>query len=373
MATTLGLFSDRMIRRLIRDGCIKGARVRNVGPASLGLGISSRIFRVPHFSRVEGASMDDMIDTVDGAVRCDLADPLERGEIHAAKFCETFALSPGVAAIATGKTSLARNDVHVRIVAANVASYEALPHGFLGELWAFVRSRSFAVQLVEGETIAQLCFFCERVFLSRPDVVQVFEYEPLLWSQSSYPLSAAECTLEQDGAIVLSVDLHGEMVGWEARITDDVFQLKGKRRYAPFRFFRPVSRDDRGDVIVRKGRTYLFGSKERLRLPPSLAGCLRATDAGYGDFSACDANLINPGWGWGERGEGCGRPIVFEIRPREDFLLSDGQYVISLKLEWMAEPPRRSYDQRRRSFYRHDAPTRDDAPTRLLSRHFISE
>ena len=67
-------------------------------------------------------------------------------------------------------------------------------------------------------------------------------------------------------------------------------------------------------------------------------------DERSGDFRSHYAGFIDPGWGYGKKGEGVGRPLTLEVRPFEDLLVRHGQPVAKIKFEHMIEVPEASYD-----------------------------
>jgi dCTP deaminase len=67
-------------------------------------------------------------------------------------------------------------------------------------------------------------------------------------------------------------------------------------------------------------------------------------DERSGDFRSHYAGFLDPGWGYGTKGEGKGRPFTLEVRPFEDLVVRKGQPIAKIKFERMLEEPDMHYD-----------------------------
>ncbi len=79
-------------------------------------------------------------------------------------------------------------------------------------------------------------------------------------------------------------------------------------------------------------------------MPPDLVCEMVPMDERSGEFRSHYAGFIDPGWGWGKKGEGRGRPLTLEVRPFEDIIVRHRQPIGKICFEKMAETPAVAYD-----------------------------
>lgn len=367
MAKDIGALPSQTIRAMIAAGFIRGADEANIRPASLDLTISSEIYRVEGiFQPRPGENIRSVLDIV-GATPHDPIYPLERRVTYLAKFKESLALPPDIYAYCNPKSSTGRNDVQVRVVADGVPRYDAAaPAGFGGDLWVVIEPKSFPVRIQPGDTLSQIRFFNHDTRFDELELQIAFERDKLLWSKEEQPFAYRDLKIsDNDGSIILTLDLDGDVVGWECLGSSRVFDFSKANYYTPTDFFRPIRVGD-GRVHLTQGGFYIFRTKERVRVPLHLACEMVAMDIRSGEFRTHYAGFVDPGWGWGQSGEGRGRSLVLELRPFEDLLLRDNQPVAKVHFEKMTEVPEVGYDSLEGSHY-----TIEPATPRL-SKHFRS-
>ena len=107
--------------------------------------------------------------------------------------------------------------------------------------------------------------------------------------------------------------------------------------------FEPVKIED-GALRLKRDKFYILSGAERVRIPPTLASEMVPMDERSGDFRSHYAGFLDPGWGWGQDGEGKGRPFTLEVRPFEDLVVRPGQPIAKIRFERMSEEPHFHYD-----------------------------
>jgi dCTP deaminase len=147
-----------------------------------------------------------------------------------------------------------------------------------------------------------------------------------------------------DGSVVLTLDLDGEdNPGYEGIVSDNVLDLSQIGHYDHKKFFKKIEKKN-GCVHLKKDAFYLFATHEAVRVPPELACEMIPMDVRSAEFRSHCAGFIDPGWGWGIRAEGKGRPLTLEVRPLEDLVVRQGQPIAKVKFERMTDMPPQSYD-----------------------------
>ena len=112
-------------------------------------------------------------------------------------------------------------------------------------------------------------------------------------------------------------------------------------------------------LIIERNNFYILKSKEKIRIPPSMAGEMVPYDTGIGDFRVHYAGFFDPGFG-----DPDGSFAVLEVKTNEvPFLLEDGQTIARIKYEKLNKESSVVYGKEIKSNYQNQ---------RLaLSKHFI--
>ncbi len=343
-----GTFADDAIRALVADGAIRsevGIDDARIQPASLDLTIGEEGYSVP------GSMLplfdEDVRDVVTRFARrrLDLAggEVLVRGEVYVVRLAESLALPASVAAYANNKSSTGRIDVQTRVLTSSSARYDRVSAGYHGELWLEIIPKSFDVVLRTGVSLNQAIFFDGRDVLGA-QALSVLEAErTLLWSPSGEPLSR-----QRDGAVLMTLDLDQEIVGWRARKSYRPLDLARIGAHEPRDYFDVIPRPKDGALFLAREAFYVFSTYEHLVVPPSCAAEMLPFDNSAGEFRAHYAGFFDPGFG----ANGAGTPAVLEVRPYEDDLIvRHRQPVCQLAYERLTAPPSRLYGAQIASHY----------------------
>lgn len=363
-----GVLPMQLIRELMASGYILGAKEENINPGSLDLTVSDEVYRVDEaFLPRHGESVTSYLKEVN-AMRHDIALPLERGTTYLARLSESLALPRGVYAYCNPKSSTGRIDVFVRVVADGVARFDSITSGgFQGALWIFINPLSFPIKLASQETLSQIRFFSEDTRLSELELELAFKRNALVWDREKKPAVYEQMLVrDNDGSVILTLGASGTHVGWECLGLNRILDIGRRDYYNPLDFFRPLVSKG-GRVRLKQGCFYILYTRERLRVPPHFAAEIIPMDHRSGEFRSHYAGFIDPGWGYGNSGEGTGRPLVLEVRPIfQDVEFRDGQPVAKICLERMFANPELCYDELDKSNYR------KESALPLLSKHFTS-
>ena len=352
-----GAFPIQWISALMDQGIIKNATEKNLNPASLDLSLSEEIFRLEGlFQPRPTETIREIIQELDPAPH-NFAYPLERDVTYLVRLKETFTLPADIYAYCNPKSTTGRNGIQVRVVADRVSRYDSLPNSFSGETWLSITPKSYPIKLSPGDTLAQVRFFDEDTRLTEAQLPAIFDQEKLLWTKEGKRFSYKDVKIkDNDGAVVLTLDLDGDICGWECLGINRVMDFSKLDHYAPRDFFRPVIKYD-GRVQLRESGLYIFYTKERVCVPPSLACEMHPMDHRSGEFRSHDAGFIDPGYGYGATGQAKGRRLVLEVRPFEDIIFRNGQPAAKIKFETMAEDPKVQYDALGKSNYTEETET----------------
>lgn len=357
-----GILPAQVIRALAKAGQIVPAvpfGARQVQPASLDLRLGDVAYRVrasflpgPRVTvakRLKELALHE-IDLREGAV-------LETGCVYVVPLLEALALPKGLAAAANPKSSTGRLDVFTRVIADGVASFDTIPDGYKGALYAEICPQTFPVVVRRGSTLSQIRFRSGQPTLS--DV----ELEALHASDTLVSGGAAADIL---GGIALSVDLVGDsqgLVGYRGKRHTGIVDVDAPGSCALLDYWEPIH--VRGDkrLILDPDQFYILASKEAVHVPPMYAAEMVPFNPLVGEFRVHYAGFMDPGFGHAAAG-GKGARVVLEVRSHKvPFILEDGQIIGRLIYERMAEMPDKLYGADLKSNYQGQG--------LKLSKHFV--
>lgn len=345
IAQKRGALPSQTILELIDAGFIQGASRDNVRPASLDLTVSEEIYKVEGiFQPRAGETVRQVLGQIKKEPHS-LGKPLVREQMYLVRLNERLTLPNSIYGFCNPKSTSGRVDAHVRLLADGITRYDSLKPGWQGELWISVMPKTFPILLYPGVSLNQLRFFNADTRMNDWELEIAMKQHQLIWR----PKEGAAYTYDDlkirdhDSSIILTLDLAGPVIGYEGRPTKEVIDLKKIQHYGPAKFFRPLKK--RGNVVyLQRGSFYILSTYEAVRVPPDLACEMVPMDERSGDFRSHYAGFIDPGWGWGRRGEGKGRPFTLELRPFEDLIVRHQQPIAKIRFEKMAALPEVIYD-----------------------------
>lgn len=359
-----GTFETVGLRALVGAGHVSssvGIADGQIQPASIDLCLDVEAWRMPgSILPIRDERVRDLVERL-GLERLDLSRPtsLARNQVYLVRLREQFALPPGLAAYANGKSSTGRVDLATRVLADGSPRYDRIPPGYHGELWLELIPRSFNVVAEAGVSLNQAIFFRTRQVLDHAALAARHEQQPLLRDADGTP--APDSSLF-DGRLVMSADLARDVVGFVAVRTHRPLVLTELGRHDPAEFFAPVARPPSGMLFLEQDRFYILATRERVVVPADLACEMVPFDPTAGEFRAHYAGFFDPGWGILD-GHASGAPAVLEVRPhQDDLILRDGQPICAMAYERLDRVCEQLYGVRGNTYARQDGPR--------LSKHF---
>ena len=249
------------------------------------------------------------------------------------------------------KSTTGRLDIFTRLITDFGTEFERVAPGYRGKLYVEVVPRTFSIQVQEGMRLNQL-----RLLRGNPQTLQEeyslgkrHEQEPLAYAPDNKPADS-----EFDRGLLISLDLlrnggaplqpgqpGGQVVGFRAKSHAPLVDLSKVNYYDPEEFWEPIPATRR--IILNPGDFYILVSKEKVSIPPDLAGVMTAYDPSMGEFRIHYAGFFDPGFGYGAEAAK-GTTAVLEVRSHEvPFVIEDGQVVGRLIYERLMERPDRIY------------------------------
>ncbi|HRO02085.1 MAG TPA: 2'-deoxycytidine 5'-triphosphate deaminase, partial [Terricaulis sp.] len=284
---TNGVLSDTELKRAIREGWIAADEAfldDQIQPASLDLRLGETAYRLrasflPGASSSVRARLDDemvmhKIDLRGGAV-------LETGCVYLVQVQEELALPSHIHGAANPKSSTGRVDVFTRLITDGATSFDYIPAGYHGPMWAEISPCTFSVLVRTGTRL----------------------------SQARLRRGALKPTHEIDFTMDLSLE---GPVGFRAKRHSGVIDVDRIAAYDPRDFWEPMEARQ-GRVVLDPGQFYIFASKENVLIPPDEAAEMAPIRPELGEFRAHYAGFFDPGFGVAPN-EG---RAVLEVRSRD--------------------------------------------------------
>lgn len=342
-----GALPCQIITEMLNVNIFGVSNPTNVKPSSLDLTISSEAYRLD--SGVFIPFHDEKVSDVIKKISKRKVD-FERGELeierdvsYLIKLNESFKLPESVYGYANPKSSSGRLDIHVRLLADGITRYDTLYNGYQGELWLLVTSKTFNCILEEGMSLNQVRLFNSDMRLDETELEILLEKEGLVFKKDDSKIDYEKLRIsDHDGSIILTLDMELDVFGYRAIRTSKSIDLS-RRDYDWEKFFDQLEKRD-GCMTLKKGEFYILACKEKVRVPPTLACEMVPMDERTGEFRSHYAGFIDPGWGYGKKGEEKGRPLVMEVRPFEDILVRHGYPIAKIRFERLVREPDVVYD-----------------------------
>jgi dCTP deaminase len=360
-----GVLPIQRLKELVQRKKIIGINLSYINPASIDLPLSKEAYRLEGtFLPKRGEKIRDILSYPSVSAKPhDLKNPLEVSVSYIIRLEGKVTLPNNIYGYVNPKSSTGRINLFCRVVADGVPFYDTVaPAGWCGEMWLLVRADSFAVLVSPGLALSQLRLFNQYTVLDYKKMKEVLVKDRLLWKQSGIPYKENEVHIDNDGSLLLTLDLSTKLVGYECKNPSKILDIQNKYFYKPEDFFTPIY-VEQGSITLRKGRFYILSTRESVMVPPHLSAEVRPIDVRFGEFRTHAAGYVDPGWGWGKKGEGKGQPITLEVIPYEDVIIREGQIVGRIRFERMQEVPTATYGSLGNSHY-------TKQKTAKLSKHF---
>jgi dCTP deaminase len=257
-----GILPIQEIRALVVSGAIDAERAfepSQIQPASLDLRLDGVAYRVRAsflpggpdgragvMARIKDLSLHK-IDLSASAV-------LETGCVYVVPLQERLALPADIAAAANPKSSTGRRDVFTGVIADGVTSFDTIPAGYSGQLYAEICPQTFPIVVRRGSMLSQIRF-------RAGDPVETDDALEALHKKVTLVRGGA--TADVRGGIALSVDLVGDgkgLVGYRARRHTGLVDVDAPGACALADYWEPIVVGDRRRLILDPDQFYILAS-----------------------------------------------------------------------------------------------------------------
>jgi len=342
-------------------------RTEQIQPASLDLTLGTRVYRTS--SSFLPKTSERISDILASRTLYDFelkqGTILEPNSSYIIPLAEYVDLAPGIYAYANPKSSIGRVGLFVRLLTDYTPRFDYIPPGYKGQLYLEVIPLDFVIKVHPGLACNQVRFRTSRHYRVRESNLRIAHSKyGLVFDQSGIALPQDHLVVG-DGGLMLTADLgNRDVIGFRAKHdTTKAVDLGLVGEHEPSDFWEPIERPKNGEMILVPNNFYLLASNERISLPPPFAGEMASYDPSSGEMRSHYAGFFDPGFGFGESGEGGGTTAVLEVRAHNvPFRLTHGQIICKMVYEHLLEDPEVVYGSTIGSTYTGIGPK--------LSKHF---
>ena len=235
-------------------------------------------------------------------------------------------------------------DIFCRTILDYCNEYEKIPFEYNGEIFLEITSRAFDVKLQQGDSLNQMRLTNKKKnILDDKILISYHNKDPIIFDSSSNSITPVILN-----GLKISVDLksNNSIVAYKAKKESPVLIFSQKRNHKVNDFWEPL-KSQNDSLMINPGQFYILKSKEKIKIPKSMAGEMIPYDTAIGDFRVHYAGFFDPGFG-----ENKGSHAVLEVRTNEvPFSLEDGQIIATLLYENLSAIPKITYGKAINSNY----------------------
>ena len=341
----LGVLSESQIKDLFTEGIITGLDPASgdIGGSSFDLHLSNEGWKLnvgcikpieANFNAkvLNKRSFAEKIECEGGEIK------LDNGKTYVFRLKEQFVIPRGAPAdritgVATGRSTIGRVDVLVRLIADQMNKYDRVEFKKIsGALYLEITPISFDVIVKEGIALSQLRLFYGESDWSKIHDKEVQYRKMVVSDKEDY--RSLSVNLEP----VKSKRNNTKASALKARTDCKRFKLwnDNGEKLEPLDYWELIEPhgskiNDNKSIILKSDQFYLLRSKELINLPDDVAIYCRAMDEALGEMRIHYAGFVHPNFGK-DRSDGQeGTSLIFEVRGHNmDILLMDGEILAEL-------------------------------------------
>ena len=272
---------------------------------------------------------------------------LEKGETYIFRVKEALKLKgTQLWGQATGKSTYGRLDILTRLLSDNGDSYDIVDKNHVGGLWVEITPITFPIKIKKGDSLNQL-----RLIKGPPNVCLIDKSQLKYWGDLIFDENGkGKADKPQELTLNLSEDpkMGNEICAFVAKkreesdsikeldLTVDFDPLEGYYDYSEYWETLTPTEKKLLSLRIEQERFYILRSRERFKLPKSVAIYCQAVTETLGELRIHYAGFVHPRFGT-ERKDDHGAPLIFEVRGHNmDIFLQHGEVLARLDYYFMS-------------------------------------
>ncbi|PPR45583.1 MAG: Deoxycytidine triphosphate deaminase [Alphaproteobacteria bacterium MarineAlpha5_Bin6] len=327
-----------------------------IQPSSLDLTLSEEAYEVKASFLSPNGKIRDKLKTI-FIKKIDLNNIkiFKKNVTYIVKLNEKLNLSNKIFGKCNPKSSTGRLDIFCRTILDYSDEYEKIPRNYQGEIFLEITSRSFDIILKKGDSLNQMRLIYEdNDFINDASLIKLHNSDPIIFNPKN-----TNSMVSVDSGLKIGVDLNDEnnISAFQAKKSAPVLDFNKIKKHKVLDYWIPL-KSKNSYITIKPGKFYILKSKQKIRIPPNMAGEMVPYDTGIGDFRVHYAGFFDPGFG-----DPGGSYAVLEIKTNEvPFILEDGQVIARIKYERLNKKSKVVYGSNIKSNYQNQG--------LALSKHF---
>ena len=312
-------------------------KINQLQPSSIDLTLSDECYEIKSsFLSPNNKVKDRLSDFIKKKIILQNGYTLKKNITYLIKLNEELRLPKNIFGKCNPKSSTGRLDIFCRTILDFCDEYEKIPFEYNGEIFLEITSRAFDVRLQQGDSLNQMRLVKEKINILNDN--QLYYYhnkDPIIFDSSN---NAIIPTISNGLKIRVDLNSNNSIIAYKAKKKSPVLIFNQKKKHRVNDFWESLKNQDNSLIII-PGEFYILKSKEKIKIPKTMAGEMMPYNTAIGDFRAHYAGFFDPGFG-----ENNGSHAVFEIRTNEvSFALEDGQIIATLLYENLNKIPKVTY------------------------------
>ncbi len=349
-----GILPDSLIKKLLARKKIQSLDEitdQQIQPASLDLRLGKKAYRIrasfiPSENKKVLECATDLIDhefsIEDGAV-------LERNCVYLVELKEFLELPESIWAIANPKSSTGRLDVFTRVIADYTQSFDKIPIGYAGALYAEISPHKYSIMIHENSRLSQLRFIRksstqseqQRSIISDRDLKRL--HNKLSKISGGFGLVNGEARIADGLQLGVSLSSQNGLIGFKAKHYTAPIDVDKIGHYKVSEYWDPIHETEKKRLVLDPNEFYILASSEFVRIPPEYAAEMVPIDPTMGELRVHYAGFFDPGFGDTNDLSKASKGVL-EVRSLDvPFYIEDKQIIARLKYEKLAEMPSKLY------------------------------
>ena len=330
-----------------------------IQPSSVDLTLSEECYEIKASFLSPKTKIRDKLDNIINQ-KIDLSKTyvLKKNITYIAKLNEKLNLENNIFGKCNPKSSTGRLDIFCRTILNFSDEYEKIPLNYNGEIFLEITPRSFNIALKKGDSLNQMrLIYQNHKYVEDESLNNFHRIEPIIFDEFGNANVA-----DIASGLKISVDLkkNNKTSAYIAKDNAPVLHFDKINCHKVTDFWDAIKTKD-DYLIIKPGKFYILKSKQKIRIPKTMAGEMKPYDTGIGDFRAHYAGFFDPGFG-----DPYGSYAVLEVKTNEvPFILHDGQVIAKIQYEKLNKETQVVYGSNIKSNYQNQS--------LALSKHFETQ
>ena len=253
-----------------------------IQPSSLDLTLSEECYEIEaSFLSPNNNIRDKLTNIINKKINLSEAYIFKKNITYIVRLNEKLNLKNDIFGKCNPKSSTGRLDIFCRTILNFSDEYEKIPINYNGEIFLEITPRSFNIALKKGDSLNQMRLIHQNhEYLSDESLDSLHKIDPIIFDEFGNTNVA-----DISSGLKISVDLKktNETSAYTAKDNAPVLHYNKINCHKVADFWDPIKTKD-DYLTIKPGKFYILKSKQKIRIPKTMAGEMKPYDTGIGDF-----------------------------------------------------------------------------------------